>query len=104
MRKLIAQKLDDSGTTYMRESFVEGLYVGSQCLRAESLLGFVWTCCVGVHCTSEAYKYSIRRAIVKAAAMTSCSTAILAAKSVLQIVPIASKGLLAFCRRFMSKW
>jgi len=37
-------------------------------------------------CASEARKYSIGSAIVISAAMTSCSTAILAAKSILQIV------------------
>ena len=68
----------------MHESFVEGL------LRRKSLpqskvsarLRLIVLC----WCTSEACKYSIRSANFTSAAMISCSTAILAAKSILQIV------------------
>jgi len=72
-------------TSYMRESFVEGLLRRKwlpqleQSLRWLRLNVLCW-------CTSEACKYSIRNAVVMAAAMSSCSTAILAAKSILQIV------------------
>jgi len=58
----------------MCESFEEGL-LGSQCLTANSLLGFGWN--VVCWCSSEACKYSITSAIVMVAAMISCSTAIL---------------------------
>ena len=71
-------------TSYMRDSFVEGL------LRWKSLphskVSARLRLDVLCWCTSEATKYSIRSAIVMAVAMTSCLTAILAAKTVLQIV------------------
>jgi len=74
-----------TGSTYhMRESFVEGL-LRRKSLPQSKVSARLWLnvlCC----CTSEACKYSIRSAIVMAAAMTSCSTAILAAKSTLQIL------------------
>jgi len=87
----------------MPESFVEGL------LRRKSLpqskvsdrLRFNVLC----WCTSIACKNSIISAIVMAAAMTAWSTAILAAKSTLQIVHLRHWGLLALLQKwFMSKW
>jgi len=66
---------------YMRTSFVEGLYFGRWCLtRAKSLRLRLNLCC----CTSKACNY--KKTIVMAAAMTSCSTAILAAERILQIL------------------
>jgi len=62
---------------YMRQSFVEGLLrksVPQSTVAARLRLNEL---CM---CTSEACKYSIRSAIAMAAAMASCSTAILAAK------------------------
>jgi len=71
-------------TSYMRESFAEGL------LRRKSLPQSKVSARLRLNvlcwCTSEACKYSIRSAIVMSAATTSCSTAIVAAKSILQIV------------------
>jgi len=71
-------------TSYMRESFVEGL------LRRKSLSQSKASTRLRLNvlcwCTSEACKYNIRSAIVMSAAITSCSTAILAAKDILQIV------------------
>jgi len=71
-------------TSYMRESFVEGplrrkSLPQSRVFARLRLNVLCW-------CTSEACKYSIRSTIVMSAAMTSCSTAIVAAKSMLQIV------------------
>jgi len=68
----------------MPESFVEGLLrrkpLPQSKVSARLRLNVLYWC------ISKACKYSIRSAIVMAAAMTSCSTAILAAKSILQIV------------------
>ena len=69
-------------TSYMRESFVEGLLRRKPLpqSKASARLRLNVLC----WCTSEACKYSKKRN--RTAAMTSCSTAILAAKSILQIV------------------
>ena len=69
-------------TSQMPESFVEGLLRQKSLPQSKVRLRLNMLC----WCTSKACKYSIRSAIVLAAAMTSCSTAILAAKSILQIV------------------
>ena len=72
-----------TGSTYMRESFVQGLLrksVPQSKVSAQLRLNVL--CC----CTSKACKYNIRNAAVILAATTSCSTAILASKSILQIV------------------
>jgi len=71
-------------TSYMRESFVEGLRWKSVLQsKVATRLRLSMRCC----CTSEPYEYSIS-AIVVAAAMTSWSTAILVAKSISQIVQL----------------
>jgi len=64
----------------MRASFVD-LYFGSRYLRANPLLGFPWTC-GGVHHK----RVNIKSAITMMPTMSSCSTAILVAKSKLHIV------------------
>ena len=70
-------------TSYTRERFVEGLLRKSvPQTKVAAWLRLNVLC----WCTLAACKYSIRSAIVMAAAMTSCSSAILAAKSILQIV------------------
>ena len=71
-------------TAYMRERFVEGLL----CRKSlpQSKVSARLRLNVLCWCTSEACKYSGGSAIVMSAAMTSCSTAIWAAKSMLQIV------------------
>jgi len=56
-------------------------YFGSRCLGAKSLLGFNWTY-VGVRQS----RVNIKSAITMTAKTTSCSTAILAEKSILQIL------------------
>jgi len=70
-------------TSYMCESFVEGL------LRRKSLPQSKVAARLRLNvlcwCIFEVCKYNIRSAIVMSAAMTTCSTAILAAKSILQI-------------------
>ena len=81
-------------TSYMGERFVEGLLrksVPHSKVAAQLRLNMLcW-------CTSEACKYTITNAIVMAAAMTSCSSAI--------VQYWALKGLLALLQeRFMSKW
>jgi len=64
----------------MCESFAEADF-GSRCLREKLLLDFDWTW-VGVH----QKRVNIKSAITMAATMTSWSTAILSAKSILHIV------------------
>jgi len=82
----------------MRETFVESLLRKSV---LQSKVAARFRLNVLCWCTFEACKYSIRSAIIMAAAMTSCSTAILAAKSILHV---ALRGLLALLQeRFMSK-
>jgi len=89
IRELIAKKLDDIGIhffySFMRKSFVEGLL---QKLVPQSKVSARLRLNVLCWCTSEACKYSIRSAVVMVASITSCSTVILAAKSILQIVQL----------------
>jgi len=61
-------------TSYTRENFVEGLLRKS--VPQSKVAARLWLN-VLCWCTSEACKYSITSAIVMAAAMTSCSSAIL---------------------------
>ena len=61
-------------TSYMREIFVEDLLRMSV---PQSKVAVRLRLNVLCWCTAEACKYSITRAIVMAAAMTSCSSAIL---------------------------
>ena len=72
-------------TSYMRESFVERLFQKSVPRLEESLCSAPIESAVLVQIRSVYIQYCIGSAIVMAAAMNSCSTAILAAKSVLQI-------------------
>jgi len=68
----------------MLESFVEDLLdFGSQCLSKVAARLRLNVLC---WCTSEECKYSIRSVIVMVAVMTSCSTATMTPKSILQIV------------------
>jgi len=79
-------------TSYMRESFVEDLLRKSV---PQSKVAARLRLNVLCWCTLEARKYSITSAIVMAAVMTSCSSAILVIKEFTK----------AFTRnRFMSKW
>ena len=65
----------------MSVKFARGHQVGDPWSRAKLPLGFEWTC-AGVHHT----RVNIKSAIAMAEEITSCSTAILAAESILQIV------------------
>jgi len=89
-------------TSYMPKSFVEGLLwksVPQSKVAARLRLNVL--CC----CTSEACKYSIRSAVVMAAAMTSCSTAILAAKTYCRSCTYSTERFTSALQEwFMSKW
>jgi len=68
-----------------------------RCLSAKSLLGFDWTC-AGIHHNSV----DIKSAIIMVDTMTSCSTAILAAKSILQILHLWHRDFhMCFCRKIL---
>jgi len=69
----------------MRKSFVEGLRWKSV---PQSKVTAQFRLNVLCWCSSEACKYSISSSSVMAAAMTSCSTVTLAAKSIHQIVQL----------------
>jgi len=73
----------------------------SHCLRAKSLLGLDWTCA----CVHEK-RVNIKSAIIMAGTMTSCSTAILAAKKHTADLALAvSRFSHAFLQvNFTSKW
>jgi len=72
-----------------------------RCLGAKSLLGFDWTC-AGV----QQKRVNIKCANIMAGTMTSYSTAVLATKSILQILHIWHRDFhMLLCREnFTSKW
>jgi len=79
----------------MRASFVDQLR--GHCFSAKSLFSFDGTC-VGVH----QKHVNIKSAIIMAGTMISCSTAILAAKSRLQILHLRhQKFHMRFCRKML---
>ena len=96
IRQAVSQELDKIHVLYnMCASFVDLL--PGRCLRAKSLLGFDWRC-AGAHqkCVNK------KCVLVMAGMMTSCSTAILASKSILQILHLWQRDFhIRFCRKIL---